>query len=135
MIPLTEVRADTEVASVLSNHGYLFRNLGFSFNLAEGAGNGSLNFARQPSGIANASITLCGGLDQNVAMRTRIALAFNAAFGPFHRRKIFARLPQEIEDFYTRRESTLTRLEEIAIRAAENTEAHRADTELYYHNV
>jgi hypothetical protein len=76
-IPLTEVRADPEVASVLSNHGYLFRNLGFNFNLAEGAGNGSLNFARQTSGIANASITLGGGLDHNVAMRTRIALAFN----------------------------------------------------------
>src|SRR5262249_24586545 len=51
--------------------------------------------------------------------------AFNNAFKGFHRRNILTSLAPEIADFYTRRESTLTRLEEIATRAAENTEAHR----------
>jgi hypothetical protein len=124
-IPIAEVRNNPEVASVLSMQGFLFRAVGFDFGIPNGGGNGSLNFTRQPSGIAVASISLAGPLDNDAARRTRIAVAFNNAFGQFHRRKIFAQLPAEIADFYVRRESTLVRLEEIATRAAENTEAHR----------
>lgn len=123
-LPLQEFRAT--MGPVLAENGFFLRNLNLSFQTPNNAaGNGNINFVRQPGGTATVLINVNGPLDQDLNRRTQIGLAFHRAFEQFHRRKIFAQLPQEIAEFYTRRESTLLRLEEMATRAAENTEAHR----------
>jgi hypothetical protein len=121
--PLAEVR--NNMSGVLAEHGYLFSRMTSNFQIPNNNGNGNINFARRADGTANVSMGLHGPLDENAERRIGIGIVFHNAFGQFHRRKIFAQLPPEIADFYTRRESTLLRLEEIATRVTENTEAHR----------
>jgi hypothetical protein len=120
---LVEVR--DIMSSVLAEHGFLFRNVTVTFQMSGNTGNGNIIFGRHANGTATVSITLNGAIDQDIPKRIGIGVAFHKAFEPFHRRKIFAQLPPEVAEFYTRRESTLVRLEEMATRAAENTEAHR----------
>jgi hypothetical protein len=117
------------MTTVLGEHGFFFRRLiaiaQVPGNNPNNMGSARVEFSRQAGGTATASISLDGQADRDPGKRTGIGLAFNKAFEPFHRRKIFAQFPTEIADFYTRRESTLLRLEEVATRAAENSEAHR----------
>ena len=121
--PLGEFRAN--VRSILAESGFLFRNLSANFQVQSPGGGGNMTFSRQASGTATVALTVNPPLDNEIERRMGIGIAFSKAFDPYHRRKIFAQLPPEIAEFYTRRESTLVRLEDIATRAAENTEAHR----------
>jgi hypothetical protein len=121
---LDDIRA--KLASVFAQHGSLIRSLSAGFNLQNNSGNGSVGFNREPSGMATATIRLDGAFfDNTPANRIAFVAPFNKAFDDFHRRELLARLQPELADFYTRRESSLLRLEEIATRAAENTESHR----------
>jgi hypothetical protein len=121
--PLEDFRE--KLASILAEHSFMCRSIRADFQAAQNAGGGAVVVTRQPGGASTATISLTGAPDQDATIRVGLSIAFNKAFEPFHRRKIFAQMPPEVSEFYTRRESTLLRLEEIATRAAENTEAHR----------
>lgn len=121
---LDEIRG--RLAAVLAEHGFLVRRLASNLQLRNNGGTVDINFTRQANGTASVSMSVGGALEGSPPdLRTEIVVAFNRAFAQFHRQKIFAQLLPEIAEFYTRRDSTLLRLEEIATRAAENTEAHR----------
>ena len=115
----------SNLAPITDQHGFFIRQLTTSFALAQGA-TGIIDFRRTPPGTSTVTLTLSGGYwDSQNSVRTEMSIYFQRQFEAFHRREMFASLAPQISEFYTRRESTVLRLEEITTRAAENTEAHR----------
>jgi len=131
--PLEELEKKPELMDVLKEEGQILRWCQLSFQASPIGGvqpnemNGNMTAERLPDGSLRFAASYPDAWNNNEALRAKAAINLARALTPHAKSNALAHLAPDLADFYTRRESTLVRLEELNTKiTAENDQYRRA---------
>lgn len=129
--PFNEIQTHANLKAILAQRGEILRSCDLIFTIAVPAqqeSQGRITIQRQPDGSLAVSVAF-PSLWSTTDDKTKATIAVRKALNPYLKSRAMDSLVPEMADFYTRRESTLVRLEELNSKIIADNDQHRRNLE------